>query len=72
MQRLSFDFVDVNFVQFKYIEDRRIEDRIYIRFATIWPSANGNVLTNQIDILSAKMHEMSGPFIIYDKNTIIN
>ncbi len=32
MQRLSFDFVDVNFVKFKY--GAGIEDRIYIRFAT--------------------------------------
>ncbi len=31
MQRLSFDFVDVNFVKFKY--SMGIEDRIYICFA---------------------------------------
>ncbi len=31
MQRLSFDFVDVNAVKFKY--SAGIEDRIYIRFA---------------------------------------
>ncbi len=48
MQRLSFDFVDMNAVKFKY--STGIEDQIYICFATIWPSVNGNVLTNQMDI----------------------
>ncbi len=57
MQRLSFDFVDVNFFKLKY--STVIEDRIYIRFATMWPSVNGNVLTNQIDIPSEKAHEMT-------------
>ncbi len=57
MQRLSFDFVDVNFFKFKYRAG--IEDRIYIHFATMWTSVNGNVLTNQIDIRSAKTHEMT-------------
>ncbi len=57
MQGLSFDFVDVNFTKFKC--SAGIEDRIYIRFATMWPSVNGNVLTNQIEIRSAKMHEMT-------------
>ncbi len=57
MQRLSFDFVDVIFVQFKYRTG--IEDRIYIRFETMCPSVNGNVLTNQIDIRSEKTHEMT-------------
>ncbi len=32
MQSLSFDFVDVNSVKFKYSVG--IEDRIYIRFVT--------------------------------------
>ncbi len=32
MQRLSFDFLDVNAVKFKY--SAGIEERIYIRFAT--------------------------------------
>ncbi len=57
MQRFSFDYVDVNFVKLKY--SAVIEDQIYIRFATMWPSVNGNVLTNQIDIQSAKPHEMT-------------
>ncbi len=62
MQCLSFDFVDVNFVKFKY--SAGIEDRIYISFATMWPSVNGNVLSNQIDITSEKTHEMTRCTII--------
>ncbi len=50
MQHLSCDFVDVNFVKFKY--NAGIEDRIYIRFATLWPSVNEQ-------IISAKTHEMT-------------
>ncbi len=57
MQHLSFDCVDVNFVKIKYSVG--IQDRIYICFATMWPNVNGNVLTNQIDTRSAKMHEMT-------------
>ncbi len=43
MQRLSFDFVDVN---------------IYVD-TFMWPSVNRNVLTNWIDIRSAKTHDMT-------------
>ncbi len=54
MQRLSFEFVYVNSVKFAY--SAGIEDRIYIRFVKtfMWPSVNGNALTNQIDIRSEK------------------
>ncbi len=61
MQRISIAFIDVNSVKFAY--GARIEERIYIRFAKtvtfMWPSVNGNVLTNQIDIRSEKTHEVT-------------
>ncbi len=52
----------MNSVKFAY--GAGIEERIYIRFAKdtfLWPSVNGKVLTNQIDIWSEKTHEVTRP-----------
>ncbi len=59
MQRLCIAFIDVNYVKFSY--SAGIQERIYIRYPKtfMWPSVNRNVFTNQIDIRSEKMHEVT-------------
>ncbi len=60
IQHISIAFIDVNSV--KFANGAGIEERDLYPFCEdtfIWPSVNGNVLTNQIDIRSEKTHEVT-------------
>ncbi len=56
MQRLCIAFIDVNSVKFAY---RRTDLYPFCEDTFMWPSVNGNVLTNRIDIRSEKTHDVT-------------
>ncbi len=55
MQHLCIAFIDVNSIKFAYSAGRS-DLYPFCEDTFMWPSVNGNVLTNRIDIRSEKTH----------------
>ncbi len=80
MQRISIAFVEVNL---HIAQNWRTDLNLFCKDTFMWPSVDGNVLTNQTDVQSEKTHEVTrckqpyttqipSSVIIYDQNNTLN